>query len=343
MQKLRLGVLGAGKTATWHLKSYRRIPQVEIVAIANPSSDRGERLAKKYKARHFREAFALIEQVDMDALDICVPTGLHKDFIVAALKKGLHVYSEKPLAASQTEIEEIIVVNQGAKRIIFNGFNYRFLPEFRRIRSVIQRGKLGDIRYIRVFRTTKENPNSYIFGPHTSGLFNEFHSHFIDLMFSFGFPDPEKVFACGTTVHQARLVPDTATMVLNFPPQTIAEITVSLASPGLAPEMLMIGTEGSLRLDYGCVSLVRKRDVWSLPESILLMFRESMTLPHRILKNPFQGACAHFVDCVKRQTPTECDEHSALRTFRVIQAAQMSYRENKPISLSRVTSPSSIS
>lgn len=334
MHKLRLGVLGAGKMAVWHLKSYRRIAQVEIAAIANPSSDRGRRLAKKYKARHFRDAYALIEQADIDALDICVPTGLHKDFIVAALKKGLHVYSEKPLAASQAEIEEIIAVNKGAKKIIFNGFNYRFLPEFCRIRSVIRSGALGDIRYIRVFRTTKENPDSYIFGPHASGLFNEFHSHFVDLMFSFGFPDPEKVFACGTTVHQARLDPDTATAVLFFSPQTIAEITLSLASPGLAPEMLIIGTEGSLRLDFGCVSLVRKKDVWSLPESILLMFKESMTLPYRILKNPFQGSCAHFVDCVKRELPTECDEHSALRTFKVTQAAQRSYRENKPIPLS---------
>lgn len=331
MQKLRLGMIGAGKTAIWHLKSYKKMPNVEIVAIANPFSCVGEKLAEKYKARHFVNGFDLIEKADVDVIDICTPTGLHKDFIIMALNKGLHVYTEKPIGTSIEEIEEVIAANRTAHKIIFNGFNYRFLPEFCKIRSIINSGKLGEIRYIRIIRTTKENPNSYMFRPDSCGLFNEFHCHFVDLIFSFGFVNPEKVFAYGTTVHEWKINPDTATMVLFYPHNTIVEITTSLASPGLSPEMLIVGREGTLRFNYGRVSFVKKKDIWPLHSLIMLMLKEAMIVPFGVLKNPFQGSCEHFINCVMTGNPSEYDEMGALKTFKITSLAEKSYLENKTI------------
>lgn len=333
MQRLRLGMIGAGKMGAWHLSSYKAIPGVEIAAIANPSSDTGAKLAKKYGAKHFKDGFDLIDRAEVDFIDICTPTGLHKDLIVKALKRDLHVYTEKPIAASVEEIEEIIAANKSARRIIFNGFNYRFLPEFRRIRSIINSGELGEVRYIRVIRTTKEKPGSYMFGPNSCGLFNEFHCHFVDLMFSFGFDMPRAVFASGTTVHEWNINPDTATMVLFYPRNAIVEITTSLASPGLAPEMLIIGKEGTLKLNYGRISVVKKKDVWPLASLITLMLKEAIVIPFRILRNPFQGSCEHFINCLRRGEPSECNESSALKTFKITSLAVKSYLENKPVSI----------
>lgn len=333
MRKLKLGIIGAGKTARWHLKAYKGIPGVEIVAIANPFSERGKRLAKKYKARHFTSGFDLIEQADIDIIDICVPTGLHRDFIKRALIRGFHVYTEKPICASVEEIEEIIAINKNANRIIFNGFNYRFLSEFCKIRSVIQSGQLGDVRYLRVMRMTKGSPDSYMFGPYSCGLFNEFHCHFVDLMFSFGFGKPDKVFASGTSVYNHKNGPDTATIVLFYPNKMIVEITTSIASPGLSPELLIIGTKGTLRLNYGRVFILEKRDVWALPHLIILMFRESIVIPFRILKNPFKGSCRHFINCVVAEKRSECDEWSALKTFKITTAATESYYKKEAVSL----------
>ncbi len=333
MKKLRLGMIGAGKTAIWHLKCYKKMPNVDIVAIANPSSCVGKKLAEKYKARHFVNGFELIGKADVDVIDICTPTGLHKDFIIKALNKGLHVYTEKPVGTSIEEIEEVIAANKIAHKIIFNGFNYRFMPEFCKIHSIIDSGQLGEIRYIRIIRMTKENPNSYIFGPHSCGLFNEFHCHFVDLIFRFGFGNPEKVFAYGTTAHEWKINPDTATSVLFYPRNTIVEITTSLASPGLAPEMLIVGREGTLRLNYGRVSVVKKKDIWPLHSLIMLMFKEAMVIPFKVLKNPFQGSCEHFINCVMTGKPSECDETDALKTFKITSLAVKSYLENKPISI----------
>lgn len=334
MQKVKLGIIGAGKIAAWHLKAYKRIPSVEIVAIANPFSNRGRKLAKKYSIKqHFSNGFDLIEQADIDAVDISVPTGLHKDFILRSLEKGINVYSEKPMGTSKQDIEDIIAANKKKKKVIFNGFNYRFLPEFCEIRAVIDSVKLGRIRYISMIRVIKERPDSYIFGSHGSGLFNEFHSHFVDLLFYFGFDNPEKVFAVGTTVHDWSMNPDTATILLSYPNKMVAEVTTSLASPGIAPEVFIIGTEGTLRLRYGSICVVKKRETWSLLSLIGLMFHEAITIPLKVLKNPFTWSCGHFIKCIRNGTPSECDEQSALKTSRVITAAEVSYRENRSISI----------
>ncbi len=334
MKKLRLGIIGAGKTAGWHLKAYKKLPCVEVAAIANPNSERGKKLARKHKIQnHFTDGFELIDRSNIDAIDISVPTLLHKDFILRAISKGLHIYTEKPVCATEEGFKEILDANKSADRIIFNGFNYRFLPEFRKIRSILKSGRLGRVRYARMFRTTSEMPGSYIFTGQGSGIFNEFQCHFVDLLYYFGFGEPEKVFASGTTAGEMEINPDTATTTLLYPDKTIAEITTSFASPGIAPELMIVGSKAALNLRFGCVSMTQN-DFRTLPELILLMFRDSMTLPFRILKNPFQGSCKHFINCVLNNRQSESDVLSALKTFRITSAAELSYQKGSPVVLS---------
>ena len=113
MRNVKIGLIGAGKMAHWHIRAYKRIPGAEVVAIANPSSGKGKELARKYKIRkHFSDGLELIEKDNIDAVDICVPSGLHKKFILKALGKGLHVYSEKPMCTSKEHYKEVIEANK---------------------------------------------------------------------------------------------------------------------------------------------------------------------------------------------------------------------------------------
>lgn len=333
MNKIRIGIIGAGKMAVWHAKSYARIPGVEIAAIANPASDRGRRLAAAYGAAHFSDGFKLIESGVLNAVDICVPTGLHKEYILAALDRGLHVYCEKPLAAGIKEVEEVIAANRIARKIIFNGFNYRFIPEFIILKDMILSGKLGAVRYVRMSRFTKDRPDSYMMGPQACGIFHEFHCHFADLLLSFGFGMPRRVFASGTNVYDWPLKPDTATTALFYTDGRVCEITTSNAVPGLAPDVLIAGTEGAARLQFGRVSFIRTRDAWPLADSIRLMCKEALVLPHRVLKNPFSGSCRHFVACLRESRMSECDESAALHAIKITTAAEKSFREQKPVEI----------
>lgn len=332
---LRLGIVGAGKMASWHLRAYRRIPGVRLEAIANPSSDRGRRLAARHGIpRCFRDALEMIRTADLDAVDICTPTPLHRPCILAALERGLHVYVEKPMCESVAEADEIVSANRAAGRVVFNGFNYRYWPEMRRIAEIVRSGRAGAVRFAQMRRVTKDSPRQVAENAREAEIFSGFHSHFIDLLFAFGFPDPESVFVSGTSVLDWPMRPDTAVLLLRFPGGAAAEITTSAASPGLTPEMLLIGTRGTVRLDYGRVRATPHRDEWRLTRLVVMMFRDAVTVPWRVLRNPFLPSCRHFVACAREGRPSDSDEHAARRVLRVAAAAERSYFENKPVALS---------
>jgi len=334
MPEIRIGMIGAGKVASWHLRAYRGMRDVRIAGIANPGSQRGPRIASRYGIpRHWRDGLDMLGEAELDAVDVCTPDRSHKVYILAALKKGLHVYTEKPMCETVGDADEVIRANRTAQRILFNGFNYRYMPSFRRISSIVRAGALGEIRYVRMTRTTRDSRQYSLQNERPAEAFTGFHCHFIDLLFAFGFDEPVDVCAHGVTVLDWPVRPDTAALTLRYESGAIAEITTSQASPGLTPELMMIGTRATLRLAFGRVRVVRQRDEWRTAALLWNLARESMILPWRVLRNPFAGACRHFVDCVRRGRRSESDEHAARRTLRVCEAATKSYLEGKHVTV----------
>lgn len=100
MKKIRIGILGSGFSAHFHLASYRKIggESFEIAAIcARNAASRGA-LARQYGiARQFDDAGAMLASAEIDAIDICVPNMLHIPMILEAARHGKHVICEKPL------------------------------------------------------------------------------------------------------------------------------------------------------------------------------------------------------------------------------------------------------
>ena len=100
MDLLRIGIVGAQFAAHLHLQNYKplRGAKLEIVGIASRTKSRAEELAGKYGIRHVADDYRrLLERKDIDAVDLCVPTDLHHEFIIQAAQAGKDVICEKPL------------------------------------------------------------------------------------------------------------------------------------------------------------------------------------------------------------------------------------------------------
>src|SRR5260370_9917743 len=93
---VRIGIVGAGAMGAAHAAAYSSMPDVEVVGIFARGQDRARSVASICKAKPFASADALTEEVD--AIDVCLPTALHREFVIRALDRGKHVFCETPLA-----------------------------------------------------------------------------------------------------------------------------------------------------------------------------------------------------------------------------------------------------
>jgi NAD-dependent oxidoreductase involved in siderophore biosynthesis len=102
---LRVGVIGLGWAGQQHMKAYAAMDGVELVAIAGQEDHLRQELGDRYEIPENRRLVDFSDLLAIDALDavsIAVPTFLHAPIAIAALEKGLHVLTEKPIAARRS-------------------------------------------------------------------------------------------------------------------------------------------------------------------------------------------------------------------------------------------------
>jgi predicted dehydrogenase len=93
---LKIGVFGAGHLGKFHLNNWKEISGTELVGFYDPNDDTAKEVAEKYQLPRFLNADALM--IASDAIDVVAPTTYHFEWCEKAIRKGKHVFVEKPLA-----------------------------------------------------------------------------------------------------------------------------------------------------------------------------------------------------------------------------------------------------
>ncbi len=103
---LKIGVFGVGHLGKYHLSNWQQIEGVELVGFFDPSDVAVQEISNKYQLARFIDAERLIDAVD--AVDIVAPTTFHFELCRKAIRKGKHVFVEKPLANTMDEARELL-------------------------------------------------------------------------------------------------------------------------------------------------------------------------------------------------------------------------------------------
>lgn len=149
---LRVGVIGLGYGGEMALKGYSLLPDVEIVALAGLEEDRLQTLGATYNVPNlYHYHHELLSRDDLDAVSVCVPNYLHAPITIEALKRGLHVLCEKPLARTSREAEAMVDAATEADRVLQVVFNHRVRGDVQVLKCYIDEGKLGKIYYAKAY------------------------------------------------------------------------------------------------------------------------------------------------------------------------------------------------
>ncbi|GGX75178.1 Gfo/Idh/MocA family protein [Streptomyces hiroshimensis] len=160
---MKIGLLGTG-FAVAHAGVYAARPDTEVVVYGR----RPEKLAmfaQNFGFTTTTDMDAIYDDPDVDLVDVCLPTALHKEHILRALAAGKHVLCELPIAPTVAEAEEITRVAEASDKHVFIDMFMRVHPAVRHLHRVIRDGSLGELRTLRSYR--KAGP---IWGPVDLGL-----------------------------------------------------------------------------------------------------------------------------------------------------------------------------
>ena len=151
-RRLRVGLIGAGTIAfSAHLPAMRKLHDtLELVAVADVRAENSSRAAVEFGAQaHYTDYRALLARGDLDFVDICTPEFLHAEQTEAAAAAGLHVMCEKPMCSSVDEADRMIAACERAGKLLFVAHSRRSTGRYRQIRAAIERGDIGEVRYVR--------------------------------------------------------------------------------------------------------------------------------------------------------------------------------------------------
>lgn len=150
-KKLRVGIIGTGWIADAHMRSYVKMPDVEIVAGADLIPGKAEAFFKKHgieNVKCYPSHKELIDNEKLDAVSVCTYNCQHAEPTIYALNHGVNVLLEKPFTVTTEEAIEVIKAEKKSGKVLSIGFQPRFDANMKMIKKIVESGELGKIYYI---------------------------------------------------------------------------------------------------------------------------------------------------------------------------------------------------
>jgi predicted dehydrogenase len=233
---LKVGVIGAGHLGKFHLNNWAVIEGVQLVGFSDTDAANAKLVSEKYNLPHYTDTEKLID--DCDALDIVAPTIFHFALCEAAIKKGKHVFVEKPLANTMEEARQLVKLAKEANIKFQVGHVERFNPAF----LSLQQYKLQPM-FIEVHRLAQFNPR----GTDVSVIL-DLMIHDIDIILSLVKSNVNYISANGVSVMSD--TPDIANVRIEFDNGCVANLTSSRISMKKMRKMRLFQKDAYIGIDF---------------------------------------------------------------------------------------------
>jgi predicted dehydrogenase len=339
---IRIGILGYGRIARmYHLEILARAPEVEITALAE-SDETARRAAAPATpgATTHGDWRRVTESEAIDAVVICLPSGLHAEAALAAFQAGKHVYLEKPIAIDARAAGAVVAAWRASGKTGMIGFNQRFHPAIVRAREAIRRGATGAVVGARMASGSppRELPLWKRSRATGGGALLDALSHHADLA-RFLFDD--EVRDVSASVRSLRSEDDNAWTTLTMEGGVRVESRVSFTGPQ-ENRFEVMGEEGMLRVDRIEGRLTLEGDArWSRRARIAKELARIGQLPAGLKsalappRDPsYRLALSTFVRAVREGSHPRPDIEDGERSLAVVLAAEAAARDGLRVPVS---------
>jgi len=150
MKKINVGIIGVGQIGKMHIKLYKSIGDVNIIAIADINKKEAEKVSSEFGIPHIYTDFKkLLKRDDIIAVDVCLHNNFHMPVSVAALNAGKNVFCEKPMAGTYFDSKKMFDAAVKNKCMLSIQIHSLFSSETKAAKKIIEKGHLGHIYHAR--------------------------------------------------------------------------------------------------------------------------------------------------------------------------------------------------
>jgi predicted dehydrogenase len=246
---LQVGIFGTGHLGKFHLNNWKEIVGVSLTGFFDPDDRTAQEVAQQYGIPRYESPEALIEACDI--IDVVAPTTAHYQICQNAIRKGRHVFVEKPLANTVEEAQQLVklVKESGIKLQV--GHVERFNPAF----LAVNKSMLNPM-FIEVHRLAQFNPR----GTEVSVIL-DLMIHDIDIILSMVNSDVKNISASGVAV--LTNTPDIANARIEFDNGCVANLTSSRISMKKMRKLRLFQKDAYIGIDF----LNKKTEIIKLQET----------------------------------------------------------------------------
>ncbi len=199
---VRVAVIGAGFMGLMHAEVYTQLPNVKVAAIVDTRGDKAKSLAEKVGAIPYLTHEQVFSKPDISIVDICLPTFLHKEFVIKAAEAGKDIICEKPIALTVEDAKEMVNICKKNRVRFMVAHVIRFWPEYAFIKKNYDQGRYGKLITITCTRLSPKPTwgwqNWLLNNSYSGGALFDLHIHDVDFLLYLIGQRPLSLYSRGT-------------------------------------------------------------------------------------------------------------------------------------------------
>ena len=324
---LQFAIIGCGRIGQRHAGHIQTAGKLAAVCDIDPA--KAEELGKKHNANIYTNIEDLLQaEKNIDVIAVCTPNGLHAEHCIKALKAGVHVLCEKPMALTVKECGEMIKTAEKANRRLFVVKQNRFNPPVEAVKKLLDEDKLGKVYSVQLNcfwnRDAAYYHNSWKGTKKLDGgtLYTQF-SHFIDLLYWMIGDVKQAKAITGNYAHENIIeFEDTGVVILEFDNGVIGTInyTVNSYKKNMEGSLTIFAERGTVKIGGQYLNVLEYQNIEGLEIKDLPAGNKANDYGH------YQGSMSNhdkvyenLVNVLKNNAPISANSFEGFKTVEIIE------------------------
>ena len=334
----KIGVVGCGYWGPNLIRNFRSLPECSMKVMCDLSEDRLKHLRSLYPEVEGDTDFEhLLNGAHLDALVVATSVKLHFPMAKASLLAGKHTLIEKPLACSTAECEELIAIARKQGLVLMVGHTFLYSAPVRKIKEIVDRGDIGEIRYIAARRLNlglfqKDINVAWDLAPHDLSIIQYIMQE-----------KPHSI-NCRGAAHVTPGIEDVTSMSLQFSKDRSAMIHSSWLDPRKIRDMTIVGNKRMIvyddlapqeKIKIFDIRVDRPPHYDTFAEFQYAYHYGDMYSPYIKQDEPLKTECQHFLDCIRDKVTPLTSGTNGLEVVQILEASSASLKKDgAPVELS---------